>query len=272
MYPEIYFAKIKQEIKRTLGVSYYPYFKINKIFNNKPKFIILVYHSINPNHSWSISPNRFEEQIKFISSNYPILPLRDFFNFKENSISITFDDGYEDNFYYALPILKKYNLNATFFICSGFITKEIDIAKDGPYKGLKPLNTEMIKEMKKEGMDFGSHTHFHPILSKIPLFQAKGDIHKSKIILENILEEEINLFAYPFGQLNTFNNNIISILKEEGFQLSCSTIWGSNNKHTNPFMLRRIRIDPMDTLRDFKDKIEGKWDFIKWFHYLKWIT
>lgn len=242
---------------------------MTKLFDRRPKFTILTYHSVNPDHPWSIKPDKFEEQIKFLTSNYSIAPLKKFFNFNKNSFVITFDDGYEDNFNFALPILKKYNCPATFFICTGFITKEADITKNGVYRGLKPLSLGQIKEIKKEGMDFGCHTHTHPILSKIPLEEAKKEIHRSKTILEDILREKTNLFVYPFGQLNTFNKNIISILKEEKFQLACSTIWGSNNKNTNPFVLRRIRIDHQDTLEDFKAKIQGNWDFIKWFHYLK---
>lgn len=262
----------KQEIKRILAKIFYPYFRVVKLFDREPKFTILMYHSVNPNHPWSISPQNFEEQIRFLTSNYQILPLKNFLNFNENSLSITFDDGYEDNFYYALPILKKYNCPATFFICTGFVTKEIDITKNWKcYKGLKPLTTEQIKEMKKEGMDFGCHTHTHPILSKIPLEEAKKEIHKSKTILEDILSGKVEIFAYPQGQIKTFNKNIISILKEEGFQLACSTIWGSNTKKTDPLILRRIRIDADDTLKDFQNKIEGNWDFIKWFHYLKYL-
>lgn len=263
----------KQKIKRILAKVFYPYLQAVKLFSREPKFTILMYHLVNPSHQWSTKPNEFEEQIKFLTSNYQVSPLKDFFNFNKDSIAITFDDGYEDNFYYALPILKKYNCPATFFICTGFVTKEVDITKNGKgvYRGFKPLSLEQIKEMQKEGMDFGSHTHTHPILSKIPLEEAKKEIHKSKAILEDILGDKINLFAYPLGQLKTFNKNIISILEKEGFQLACSTIWGSNKKDTNPFVLHRIRIDSEDTFEDFKSKIEGNWDFIKWFHLLKSI-
>jgi peptidoglycan/xylan/chitin deacetylase (PgdA/CDA1 family) len=259
----------KQKIKRVLAQIFAPYARITKLLDRQPKFTILIYHSVTPKHRWAIEPEEFEKQIKFLSSNYPVTCLKNFFNFNKNSFVITFDDGYEDNFYYALPILKKYNCSATFFICTGFISKEIDITQKGVYQGLKPLSIEQIKKMKKEGMDFGCHTHSHSILAKIPLKRAREEICKSKAILEDILEEKINLFAYPLGQPNTFNKNIISILKEEKFQLACSTIWGSNNKKTNPFILRRIRIDPQDTFKDFKAKIQGNWDFIKWFHYFK---
>lgn len=263
----------KQKIKRVLAKAFFPYFRTIKLLDRRPKFTILMYHSINPHHRWLIHPDKFEQQIKFLTSNYRVIPLKDFFNYKENSITITFDDGYEDNFYYALPILKKYNCPATFLIFTGFITeetKEINIPKNwNPHQRLKPLTPEQIKEMQKEGMDFGCHSHTHPILSKIPLEEAKREIQKSKITLKDILKEEVKIFAYPYGQINTFNNYAISILKEEGFQLACSTILGDNTKNTNPFILRRIGIDTEDTFADFKSKIEGNWNFLKWLHYLK---
>ena len=263
--------KKKQTIKRILAKVFYPYFQAVKLFSCGPKFTILMYHSVNPIHQWAIKPDKFEEQIKFLTSNYQVLPLKDFFNFNEDSFAITFDDGHEDNLNFALAILKKYDCPATFFICTGFITKKVDITKNGVYQGLKPLSLEQVKEMKKEGMDFGCHTHTHPILSKIPLREVEKEIHKSKTILEDILGDKIDLFAYPLGQPRTFNKNIISILKEEKFQLACSTIWETNTKRINPFILRRIRIDTEDNLNDFRNKIQGNWDFIKWFHLLKSI-
>lgn len=262
-------SRMKQNIKRVLTQIYFPIYQMNKFLDQRPKFTILMYHSVNPTHGRSIHPKTFEEQINFLMRNYRVKPLENFLLFDEDSVAITFDDGYEDNFHYVLPILKKYNLTATFFICTGFVSKEIDITKNGAYQGLKPLSLDQMREMKKEGMNFGCHTHTHPILSKIPLEEAKREIHKSKVILEDILEEKINLFAYPLGQPKTFNKNIISILKEEGFQLACSTIWGSNNKRINPLILRRIRIDSEDTLKDFQNKIEGNWDFVHFFQGFK---
>ena len=261
----------KQKIKRTLAKIFYPCFQITKLLDKRPKFTILMYHSVNPNHRRSIKLEKFEQQIEFLTSNYQVSPLKDFFNFNRNSFAVTFDDGYEDNFQYALPILKKYNCSTTFFICTGFVEKEIGITKNGAYEGLNPLSLKQIKEMKKQGIDFGCHTHSHPILSKLSLEEVKKEIHKSKVILKNILKDKVKFFAYPQGQIDTFNKDIILILKEEGFQLACSTIWGSNNKRTDPLILHRIRIDPEDNLKDFQNKIEGNWDFIKWFHYLKFF-
>ena len=114
----------KQKIKRVLSKVFTPYFRATKKFNRKPKFTILMYHSVNPSHQWSVRPKDFEEQIKFLASNHRVLPLKDFFKFKKNSFAISFDDGYEDNFHYAFPILKKYNCPATFLFVQGLLKKK----------------------------------------------------------------------------------------------------------------------------------------------------
>ncbi|MEW6556089.1 MAG: polysaccharide deacetylase family protein [Elusimicrobiota bacterium] len=258
----------KQVMKRILGKI----FCLTKMFNHQPKFTILMYHSVNPEHPDSILPAEFEKQIQFLTSNYQILSVTDFFNFQTNGggIAITFDDGYEDNFYYALPILKKYNCPATFFICTGFVSKELDITKNwNCYHGLNPLTFEQIKEMKKAGMSFGCHTHSHPILTKIQLKEARNEINKSKTILENILGEQIDSFTYPFGELNTFNKSIISILTEAKLKLACTSIYGRNTKKTNQLILYRIGIDPQDTIDDFTAKVQGSWDFLKVYRIFK---
>jgi len=74
-----------------------------------------------------VSAERFEEQISYLSQNYECLGLAELversLNTKPNGklISITFDDGYLDNFEVALPILEKYGVPATVFVASDLI-------------------------------------------------------------------------------------------------------------------------------------------------------
>tara|TARA_R110002012_G_scaffold208631_3_gene378768 strand:+ start:173 stop:1159 length:987 start_codon:yes stop_codon:yes gene_type:complete len=86
---------------------------------------ILVFHGIDKvgetkYNSRFISKTYFETFIKHISTHYNIISLDDFYakKFKPNTLNIalTFDDGYLNNFKYAVPILEKYNIPASFYI------------------------------------------------------------------------------------------------------------------------------------------------------------
>lgn len=239
--------------------------------------VILNYHSIHPVHKFATKPDDFEKQMEYMVMNFKIISLHDLYEIRTSKKDIsgkfcvlTFDDGYEDNYEYAFPILKKFGINATIFLTTGFINGEVDIAKrDIIYGGLKPLKWEQILRMKAEGLSFGCHTHTHPILSDISLNDAENEIIYSKEILEKRLNETIKMFAYPLGQRRTFNTSIADLLRKHGFESACSTIWGCDNSYTDIFGLHRIRIDSIDTLNDFKDKVNGDWEFIRWIQRLR---
>ena len=230
---------------------------------------ILMYHSVNPNHHYSISPAAFDEQLRYLSSNYTIISLSSLVEMLRkdnilysNPVVLTFDDGYEDNYYYAYSLLKKYGCSATIFLCPGFIDEVADIHRIGypAYKFLKPLNWQQIEEMHNNGISFGSHTYSHSKLTAISYEEAEAEIRMSKDKIETVLGQPIHFFTYPWG---FYNQKIIRILKNTGFYASCSTIWSTRNCKENLFALNRIRVDCDDTLYDFKQKVCGAYDFMR---------
>lgn len=97
----------------------------------RPKAMVLMYHRIARLESdvWDIavSPAHFEEQLQLLKKEGKVISMKALAegvrkgNLKRNSIAITFDDGYVDNFEAAKPLLEKYELPATFFITTGNI-------------------------------------------------------------------------------------------------------------------------------------------------------
>ncbi len=100
----------------------------------EPKAIVLMYHRVChvKTDPWqlAVSPNNFETQIKELKKNFNVLPLSDLVEqftigkIKPNSVYITFDDAYRDNFLNAKPVLETYDCPATFFIPTHFIGKQ----------------------------------------------------------------------------------------------------------------------------------------------------
>lgn len=96
--------------------------------------IVLLYHRIAnlKQDPWglAVQPNNFAEQLQVIRETgvtslkdaqpsvlRPLAPKR--------SVAVTFDDGYSDNYHYALPLLEKFEVPATLFITTGYIGKSV---------------------------------------------------------------------------------------------------------------------------------------------------
>ncbi|MDI6786391.1 MAG: polysaccharide deacetylase family protein [bacterium] len=108
------------------------------LFRNfqKNKIIILMYHrvlNVDPDYPFdedliSATPENFEAQMKYLNDQYKVITFDDLPSILNNKgknydpkIIITFDDGYLDNYLYAYPILKKYQIPATIFLTTDYI-------------------------------------------------------------------------------------------------------------------------------------------------------
>lgn len=90
------------------------------------KVLCLLYHRVNvvkdEIFNLAVSPEHFEEQMNYIKSKYDILRFEDDWEQGErDAVVVTFDDGYADNYIYALPILEKTQVPATIFISTGYV-------------------------------------------------------------------------------------------------------------------------------------------------------
>jgi len=124
---------------------------------------------------------------------------------------ITFDDGIDDTFYVAYPLLKSYNFPFTVYITLNYLNK----------KGY--LNSEQIKILNDESLcTLGAHSLTHPVLRTA--VNSREEIGQSKQMLENILKKEVFHFAYPYGGPTAVSIKNIFETKKEGYQSAVSTI------------------------------------------------
>lgn len=172
------------------------------MINNSP-IPIIMYHSIGiPNKNWiwnhlTCPFGIFEEQLKYLKRfGYCTISLKDLYNYIFNnckvpikSIVLTFDDGYLDNWVYAFPLLKKYNMQGTIFINPDFVDKRgikrkrldqiNDIDEIGSLDTIGFLSWDEIVEMQQSGnIDIQSHamTHtWYPISDEIIDFRHPND-------------------------------------------------------------------------------------------------
>lgn len=203
---------------------------------------ILMYHSIDVSNgnTLKIPKEAFRAEMQYLKeSGYKFATFREYLwrmenkvPFSKNSVIVTLDDGYEDNYTNAYPVLKEFNIPATIFI----ITSTTD--KNGAY-----ITSSQLKEMSSTLIDFESHTVSHNELSTMPYNKQVEELKNSKAYLENLLGKKIELISYPSGR---YNENTIKACKETGYKAAVTTKPGNANILGDPYTITRVRIDTAD--------------------------
>lgn len=228
--------------------------------------IVLMYHRISDNGDdpdMTISTKNFERQMLYLKKNFNIVSSDEIVDgYMRNSrlgkdiVAITFDDGFKDNYTDAYPILRKYNIPATIFIATDYIGQDYRLSKGE------------IVIMRKGNITFGAHTITHKPLSEVDRETAFLEIHGSKAALEDILQEDVKYFAYPYGKRGRdFTDDSMRIVKEAGYSAAFSTDNGCINRDGALFALNRIGMRDFP-LFVFKSRISAIFDN-KWFYILR---
>ncbi len=106
------------------------------------------------------------------------------------------------------------------------------------------LSWQMIKEMKKNNINFGSHTISHPILSRENEQSIEYELVESKRLLEEKTGQKIEGFAYPNGTADDYNDTVLKYVNKADYQHACTTIEGINYKGQDTYQLLRINVEP----------------------------
>jgi peptidoglycan/xylan/chitin deacetylase (PgdA/CDA1 family) len=176
---------------------------------------------------------------------------------KAPRVIFSFDDGYEDNYCEALPILKDFGYTAIFYIPYKFIGKKDmfprDISESNRSEHNRIMNWKQVMRIHREGMEIGSHTLNHYDLTQMSDQQAKRDIFESKKMIEDKLGGKISSFCYPGGH---FNDKHINWVEKAGYLSACTTLNGYY-KNESLFKIPRIAVLASDRFFIFKQKILG---------------
>ncbi len=221
------------------------YFFLNFLSKDlKNRCSILMYHCVNnTSFLFNVRPKDFAWQMKYLKdNNFNVISYAELVDLLESkkeiptkTVVLTFDDGFLDNYTTVFPVLKKHNFPATIFLTTSFIDGYFFIEKFN--KKFNMLTWEQIKEMENSGLvDFQPHTINHHKLAKISKEEMEKEIKESKKILEEKLDKDCNLFAYPFGN---YDSRTVEILKRNGFKSSVTVESGLVYKSANLLTLPR---------------------------------
>ena len=227
-----------------------------KTYDEPVQIPILMYHAVHvmdpseaSNANLIVAPDNFEAQIKAMvdAGYYFLTPEEAYKAFTENALPakkvvwLTFDDGNEDFYTIAYPILKKYKAKATNNIITGFVKKG----------NAGNLTVKQMKEMMAHGMSFQSHTVNHPDLSATDKATQKVELRDSIDFLENKLNTKVNTIAYPSGR---YNQTTLDLAKKT-YKLGLTTNEGLASSKDGLLSLNRVRILPTTTAKGLLSEI-----------------
>lgn len=205
---------------------------------------ILLYHHIEPQENingdghknLAVNTEYFDKQMAYlVSKGYKTLSMDELataLNTKQKlpgkNIVITMDDGYDDIYNFAFPIIKKYGVKVNLMIPTGLL-------------GVSGyMNWNQIKEMVGSGLAFAyDHTWSHTALAGKSTEKITYEIMTAKKQLEENLGRPVNIFTYPYG---SENNQVVSILKSNGFVAAASTLPGHVQCDSFIMSLHRNRV------------------------------
>ena len=222
---------------------------------------VLMYHMVKDHlphqkkrNKWRVKPEDFDKQMAWFAKHgwhaYTVSELITMEKIPPKSFSVTFDDGYEDNYLHAFPILQKYGFKATIYLVPGYMYNSWEGFEDGDFDRL--LSTDQIVAMQQSGLiEFGSHTLHHKNLLTLSKEEAKVEIERSKEEVEKITGADCKAFAYPYGK---YDQSIVDMVKEAGYTNATIVKRGLFDA-AKPFEIKRLGILGTESFFDFYLKV-----------------
>jgi len=253
--PEVILPKINQVYSHALA---------DVTFAKQKEVTVIMYHRVvgtplvNSKFNVYISKNKLDWQLSNLKKRgFNFVTFRDLANGikVKKPIILTFDDGYEDNYLNLLLLLKKHNAKVVIY-CLGdrSIQSNIWDEKLGePRANL--MSDSQIQECHNSGLiEIASHGLKHQHLPSLNEVDADEEFKLSKLNLEQLINEKVVSFAYPYGD---YGEREEVMAYEAGYDFAIGTINGPLKLTDNYYAIRRIQVFPNESKISFWKKTSG---------------
>jgi peptidoglycan/xylan/chitin deacetylase (PgdA/CDA1 family) len=215
--------------------------------------VVLYYHAIKPEQRRQFA-RQMDDLVKRAKTVRAGVegPLRE----GAGHVAVTFDDGLAGLIDNALPELVLRNIPATIFIPTGYLGRrpqwEVDI---GSAEDSEPVMTaDQLRQLPPDLVSIGSHTRTHPRLTLLSQGEALAEFCESRRELEEILERDIKLFSFPYGE---YNQNLVEAARGAGYERLFTIMPVVAFSEPKEFVTGRVRAAPSDWRLEFRLKIMG---------------
>ena len=175
---------------------------------------------------------------------------------KNDSLSITFDDGYTDALTVIAPVLSARQIPFHIFVSSARMN-----GTDRKY--LSPAQVVELSNMP--GVSIGAHGATHRSLTSLSSLSSSklaAELRASKVDLEAVLQKPVTTMSYPYGHVD---ESVRKAAHDAGFTFAATSKWGFNKATSDPLLQQRIDMWSGDNKRTVENKILGHWN---WFGLL----
>lgn len=171
------------------------------------------------------------------------------------AVVLTFDDGYENFYEYAWPVLQEYGFPAMVYLLSGLLGQPSSwFEADG--RATPPLmSRERVLQLRDLGVDFGSHGVSHVKLAEVDAGKVEVEVRESKQALEALLGEEVRHFCYPYG---SHDMTALQAVERAGYATAVTCQRAAATPSFDPLLLPRKAISFGDNLAGFFWKLAMK--------------
>ena len=229
------------------------------------KLTILMYHKVDqppPGVRTAgnfVTPDAFAKQMDaLLSWGYRSVTFDQWLDYRAGSTTklpskpliVTFDDGYTCFDAHAWPVLRDRNMSATVFLVAGQIGGSN--AWDEGEVPMQLLDAPRIRALQDEGVHFGSHSVRHKPLARIPREEAFQELVQSRWTLTELLGRDVDTFAYPFSNQS---RDVRMLAQQAGYRCAVRGKGRMNSRRTDPFGLRRIKVDPDTTAASLRSTL-----------------
>ncbi len=219
---------------------------------------ILMYHEVSreserrkavrkTNPAYSVSAGEFGDQIRWLRDHgVETVSLSRVLEEDDpacgGKVAITFDDGWQNNYTEAFPLLREHAMEATLFLLTGFVGRQgyVDWAQ--------------AAEMEAGGVSVQSHTVSHRPLVGLGPAEIVSELEGSKKSIEDHLGKRVDLLSVPHGLLD---RRVIDIAGRAGYRGICTTLPIVFHSLGNPAVLGRINVPDRCSLSVFAKIVGG---------------
>lgn len=226
--------------------------------------LILMYHGVGGEDG--IPPAALDAHLELLAGLRTVVPLRDAVaalgTERASSLaSVTFDDGYVDFAELALPILEARRCPATLFVPAGHIGgwNRWDEGR-APRRAI--LGEQALRALPADLVEVGAHGWSHIRLRGLSEAALERETRDARRRLEDVVEREVALFAYPYGQLSDFDSSAIAAVRKARLLAACSTHFGRGSLPLERYHLRRVAAGRADHRATLIRKLRGSYDWI----------